>query len=84
MVWAFIFSFRARSPPDKAFQPLLVDEASVPRDGALIDSRIHVDWLQLLFCRKALHLLASDLEYSKSLLATLDLNVVAEKEDKTI
>ena len=45
VVWAFVFSFRVRSPPDKAFQPLLVDEASVPRDCALIDSWIHVDWL---------------------------------------
>ncbi len=69
MVWAFVFTFGAWSPPDEAFQPMLVDEASVSGDGAFIDSWIHVDWLQFLFCGKRLHLLTSDLEYSKSLLA---------------
>lgn len=45
VVWAFVFSFRVRSPPDEAFEPLLVDEASVSGYGALIDLWIYVDWL---------------------------------------
>lgn len=68
VVWAFVFSFRVRGPPDQAFEPLLVDEASVSRYGALIDSWVHTDWFWRLFCWMVLHLLSSDLEYSKSLL----------------
>lgn len=45
VVWAFVFPFRARSPPDEAFEPLLVDEATVSGYGALVDSWIDVDWL---------------------------------------
>jgi len=45
VVWAFVFSFRLRRPPDQAFEPLLVDEASVPRHSALIDLWVHADRL---------------------------------------
>jgi len=70
MVWVLIFSIRMRRPPNKAFQPLLINEASMSGYCALIDSRIHMYWLKFL-SREALHLFASDLEYSKSLLMTL-------------
>ena len=44
VIWAVVFSFSRRSPPDKAFEPLLVDEAAVSGYGALVDSWIDVDW----------------------------------------
>jgi len=70
VIWAFVFSFRVRSPRDKAFEPLLVDEAAVSRYGALVNSWIYVDWFKSLFGWSGLHFLSSDLEYSKSLLVT--------------
>jgi len=45
VVWAFVFSFGVGSPPYEAFEPLLVDVASVPWYGVLVDSWIYVDWL---------------------------------------
>ena len=44
VVWAFVFSFGVRGPPDEAFEPLLVDKSSVPGYGALVDSWVDVDW----------------------------------------
>lgn len=37
-----IFSTRNRSIPDYAFQPLIINKASVPGDRVLVDPRIHL------------------------------------------
>jgi hypothetical protein len=56
-VEAAIFSARTRCIPDQAFQPLVVDEASMLGDRVLIDSWIHVYGLEFSFLRKGPHLL---------------------------
>lgn len=52
---AVIFSTGRWRIPDQAFQPLMIDEASVPGDRALIDPWIHVYGLEFSFLRKGPH-----------------------------
>lgn len=56
VIGALIFSTRGWCIPDQAFQPLIVDEASVLWDCTLVDSWIHVYRLECTFPRKP-HLL---------------------------
>lgn len=58
VVGAVIFSTRRRRIPDQAFQPLMIDEASVPGDRASIDPWIHVYRLEFSFLRKGPHSLS--------------------------